>query len=55
MRKGVAPQVVAVLNNLVLAVFDFLGVRNVAHQMRLFQARPQRAVRLLFGSLLTFT
>ena len=54
-RTGAAPQVVAALNNLVLAVFDFLGVQNVPQQMRRFDAQPQRAVRLLLGSLLTFT
>lgn len=54
-RTGAAPQVVAALNNLVLAMFDFLGVRNVPQQMRRFDAQPQRAVRLLLGSLLTFT
>jgi Transposase DDE domain len=53
-RKGNAPQVWAVLNNLILAVLDFLGVQNVPKQMRVFDAQPQRAVRLLFGSLLTF-
>lgn len=54
-RKGSAPLVLAALNNLVLAVFDFLGVRNVPQQMRRLDAQPQRAVRLLFESLLTFT
>ena len=54
-RKGNAPQVVAALNNLVLAVFDFLGVHQVPKQMRLLDAQPLRAVRLLLGSLLTFT
>ena len=53
-RKGNAPQVWAVLNNLILALLDFLGVQNVPKQMRVFDAQPQRAVRLLFGSLLTF-
>ena len=53
-RKGNAPQVVAALNNLVLAVFDFLGVHNVPKQMRLFDAQPLRAVHLLFGSLVAF-
>jgi hypothetical protein len=52
-RKGNAPQVVATLNNLVLAVFDFLGERHVPKQMRLLDAQPLRAIRLLFGSLLT--
>lgn len=54
-RKGTAPQVVAALNNLVLALFDFLGVQNVPQQMRRFDAQPHRSVRLLLGSLLTFT
>jgi predicted transposase YbfD/YdcC len=54
-RKGAAPQVLAALNNLVLAVFDFLGVRNVPQQMRMVDAQPQRAIHLLLGSLLTFT
>jgi hypothetical protein len=39
----------------VLAVFDFLGVRNVPQQMRMVDAQPQRAIHLLLGSLLTFT
>lgn len=51
-RKGNAPQVVAALNNLVLAVFDVLGVQNVPRQMRLLDAQPQRAVHLVLGSLL---
>lgn len=53
-RKGAAPQVVAALNNLVLALFDFLGVHNVPKPLRLLDAQPQRAIRLLPGSLLTF-
>src|SRR5262249_28465213 len=42
-RKGTSPQVLAALNNLVLAVFDFLGVRNLPQQMRRLDAQPQRA------------
>jgi predicted transposase YbfD/YdcC len=53
-RKGNAPQVLAALNNVVLSVLDFLEVPNVPEQMRIFDADPQRAVRLLLGSLLTF-
>jgi predicted transposase YbfD/YdcC len=53
-RKGRAPQVLAALNNLVLAVFDFLGVGNVPQQMRRLEAHPALAVHLLLGSLLTF-
>lgn len=53
-RKGSAPRVLAVLNSFLLALLDFLGVRNVAQQTRLFDAHPLLAVRLLLGSLLTF-
>ncbi len=52
-RKGEAPLVLAALNNVVLALFDFLGVRNVAQQMRRLDAHPAQAVRLVLGSLLT--
>lgn len=54
-RTGTAPLVLAALNNLVLAVFDFLRVQNGAKQMRLLDAQPDRALRLLLGSLLTIT
>lgn len=53
-RKGSAPRVLAVLNSFLLALLDFLGVGNVPQQMRLFDAHPLQAVRLLLGSLLTF-
>ena len=53
-RKGEAPRVLAVLNSFLLAVLDFLGVSNVPQQMRIFDAQPFQAVRLLLGSLLTF-
>jgi len=53
-RKGTAPRTLAVLNSFLLAVFDFLGVSNVAQQTRIFGAQPLQAVRLLLGSLLTF-
>ena len=53
-RKGNTPQVVAALNNLVLAVFDVLGVHNVPRQMRLFDSQTHRAIHLLLGSLLTW-
>lgn len=52
-RKGAVPLVLAVLNNVVLAVFDFLGVGNVPQQMRRLDAQPAQAVRLVLGSLLT--
>ena len=54
-RKGEAPRVLAVLNRFLLALLDFLGVSNVPSQMRTFDAHPLQAVRLLVGSLLTFT
>jgi predicted transposase YbfD/YdcC len=54
-RKGDAPRVLAVLNSFLLAMLDFLGVSNVPSQMRTFDAHPLQAVRLLLGSLLTFT
>ena len=52
-RKGAAPLVLAALNNVVVAVFDFLGVGNVPQQMRRLDAQPAQAVRLVLGSLLT--
>jgi predicted transposase YbfD/YdcC len=54
-RKGEAPRVLAVLNSCLLALLDFIGVSNVPSQMRTFDAHPLLAVRLLLGSLLTFT
>jgi len=53
-RKGDAPRVLAILNSFLLAVLDFVGVANVPKQMRIFDAQPLLAVRLLLGSLLTF-
>lgn len=50
-RKGCAPRTLAVLNSFLLALFDWLGVRNVASQMRVFDASPHLALRLLVGSL----
>ena len=41
------------LNSFLLALMDFLGVSHVPQQMRLFDAHPLLAVRLLLGSLLT--
>jgi len=39
-RKGQAPRTLAILNSFVLALFDWLEVRNVASQMRVFAAQP---------------
>lgn len=52
-RKGAAPLVLAALNSVVLAVFDFLGAGNVPQQMRRLDAHPALAVRLVLDSLLT--
>jgi predicted transposase YbfD/YdcC len=54
-RKGAAPLVLATLNNVVLALFDFLGVANVPQQMRRLDAQPALAVQLVLRSLLTIT
>lgn len=54
-RKGAAPRVLAVLNSFVLGLLDFCGVTNVPQRLRLFDAQPWLALRLLLGSPLTFT
>ena len=46
-----APQVLAALNGGILALMDYLGVSNVASQMRHFCAKPEEAVRLLLDVL----
>jgi predicted transposase YbfD/YdcC len=48
--KG-APQALAALNGGILAFMDWLGVSNVASQMRHFCADPQEALQLLLGRL----
>jgi predicted transposase YbfD/YdcC len=48
--KG-APQVIAALNGGFLALMDFLGVNNVAKQLRYYCAYPQEALQLLLGRL----
>ena len=48
--KG-APAVLAALNGGILALMDFLGVKNVAKQMRHYCAQYQEALQLLFGDL----
>ena len=54
-RKGEAPRILALLNSFLLALLDLFGVSNVPKQMRIFDAQSLLAVRLLLGSLLTFT
>lgn len=45
------PEALAALNNVVLALMDWLGVHNVPEQMRIFQAFPALALALLLGPL----
>jgi predicted transposase YbfD/YdcC len=47
--KG-APEVLAALNGGILAFMDFLGVKNVAKQMRHYCAHYEEALQLLFGN-----
>ena len=46
-RRAGAPPVLAALNGAVLGLMDFLGVSNVAKQMRYFDAYPSEMVSLL--------
>lgn len=50
-RQAGAPEALAALNGGVLALMDWLGVSNVASQMRHFCAHPQEALQLLCGRL----
>ena len=50
-RTHGAPEVVAALNGGILALMDFIGVKNVAKQMRHFCAQPREALQLLLGKL----
>jgi predicted transposase YbfD/YdcC len=45
--RGQTPQVLAMLNNVILALADRLGVSNLAEQQRIFDAQPQRALDLI--------
>lgn len=48
---GQAPQVLALLNNIVLALVDYIGAPNAARQIRLFDAVPAQALSLLMHPL----
>lgn len=50
-RKGQAPRTLAILNSFVLALFDWLEVKNAASQMRVFAAQPFLALRLFMAPL----
>lgn len=45
------PEALAALNNVVLALMDWLGIHNVPEQMRIFNAFPKLALALLLGPL----
>jgi predicted transposase YbfD/YdcC len=45
--RGQAPQVLATLNNVILALVDRLSVSNLAAQPRIFDARPIEALDLI--------
>lgn len=46
-RTGNLPGLLAQLNSAVLSFMDRAGVRNVARQMRYFDAHPEQALALL--------
>ncbi len=46
-RTGPVPHLLAQLNSTVLSLMDRAGVRNVARQMRYFDAHPEQALALL--------
>ena len=46
-RTGAPPSLLAQLNSTVLSLMDRVGVRNVARQMRYFDAHPEQALNLL--------
>jgi predicted transposase YbfD/YdcC len=50
-RKSGAPEVLAALNGGILALMDWLGVKNVSRQIIHFGAHPREAVQLLLGKL----
>ena len=49
-RTGPAPQVVAGLRNLSLALLRRAGVDNIAERLRTFATRPAAAVTLVLGT-----
>ncbi len=53
LRRKNAPQALAAINGGILAFMDFLGIKNVASQMRHFCAHPEECLQLLFGNIST--
>jgi len=45
------PEVLAGINNGILAIMDYLGIKNVAAQFRHFCAKPEEALRFLLDEL----
>jgi predicted transposase YbfD/YdcC len=50
-RINKAPEVLAALNGGILALMDFLGIKNLAKQLKYYCAYPKEAIQLLFGKL----
>jgi len=50
-RINKAPEVLAAINGGILALMDLLGIKNMAKQTRIYNARPKEALQLLFGKL----
>jgi hypothetical protein len=50
-RKGQAPRRLAILHSVLLALFDWLEVRNVASHMRVFAAQPSLAFGVFMAPL----
>src|SRR5437667_10678809 len=48
-RTGPVPSLLSQLNSTALSLMDRLGVRNVARQMRYFDAHPEQALALLLS------
>ena len=48
-RTGSVPSLLAQLNSAVLSCIDYAGVRNVARQMRYFDAQPEQALALVLS------
>ena len=48
-RTGPVPGLLAQLNSAVLSLMDRAGVRNVARQMRYFDAHPEQALALVLS------
>jgi hypothetical protein len=46
-RTGPVPSLLAQLNSTVLGLMDRAGIRNVARQMRYFDAHPEQALALV--------